>query len=106
MRDNMYSKTQNFRDIERMFKMSYSKPTEDVMLQMFSFIVKKLHEAFYNCSRIFYSNLFILHLPKFRYKYLNAIEKLSRQHFIDSFDVSLSSRLNCVYQAVLKIFLE
>ena len=26
--------------------MSSSKPTEDVMLQMFSFIVKKLHEAF------------------------------------------------------------
>ena len=36
----IYSLTHNFGDIERFYEMSYSKPTDNGMLQIFSFLMK------------------------------------------------------------------
>ena len=41
----MYSLTQNFGELKRIFKMSFSKPFENVTLQRFSFLIVKLYEA-------------------------------------------------------------
>ena len=49
------SLTHNFGETERNYKMSFSKPTDNGMLQIFSYSIKRLYGALSNCSSIFHT---------------------------------------------------
>ena len=59
------SLTQNFGDTKRIYKMSSSKPTDNGLLQIFTFLNEQLYEALQNCFRIFNGYLIILQLLRF-----------------------------------------
>ena len=71
-----YSLTQNFGDIERIYKMSFSKPTDNRILQIFSFLkLNNCIKLFKTVPAFFMAICLFLQSLKLRYNNINPLKK-------------------------------